>query len=254
MSDSLHFYIGTEDKTRLPEKVLCWSIRKRASCPVAFTSMIGEGWEIPAGLHQGTGFSLRRFLIPSKQNFQGLAVYVDADQVVFKDVAELLNYGKQLIEHNVETACTYQPDKFNKSPWPQSSVMVINCQACTDWQPEALWQMLRQGHNYANFMHLDWLKTKPMRIPDHWNHLNVYDKNDTRLLHYTKEPEQPWYKPDHKLSGLWEKELQQAIAEGAVTRADLAEALGRWGKPTGDSRTSNGLHPHYKKYLNGLNQ
>lgn len=248
MSDTLHFYVGTEDKTRLPEKVLCWSIRKHSSCPVAFTSMIGDGWEIPSGLHQGTGFSLRRFLIPSKQNFQGLAVYVDADQVVLKDVVELLSYGKQLIENNIETACTYQPDKFSKAPWPQSSVMVINCQACTDWQPERLWTMLRKGHDYSKFMHLDWLKQPSLKLPTHWNSLNTYSP-ETRLLHYTKEPEQPWYKPKHPLAYLWEKALKAALVDGAVTKADLQEALARWGKPTGDNRTSNGLHPHYKKYL-----
>lgn len=248
MLDTLNFYIGTEDKTRVAEKVLAYSIRRHATCKVNITSMIGDGWTIPPGLHQGTGFSLRRFLIPSKQNFQGIGVYVDADMLVFKDVSELLGYANSLVEQGKEVACTYQPDKFNKSPWPQSSVMVINCQACLDWQPEQLWDKLRKGHSYPNFMHLDWLKSPPMQIPTYWNNLNVYS-SETRLLHYTKEPEQPWYKPNHPLAHLWEKELKLAIKDGVVTKADLAEALGRWGKPTGDKRISNGLHPHYKPCL-----
>ena len=97
-------------------------------------------------------------------------------------------------------------------------------------------------------MHLDWLRQPPLELPTHWNGLNTYSL-ETRLLHYTKEPEQPWYKPSHSLAYLWEKELKKALADGAVTKADLEEALARWGKPTGDKRISNGLHPHYKKYL-----
>lgn len=248
MTDVLSFYIGTEEKTKVPEKVLAHSIKRRATCNVNFTSMIGDDWAIPSGLHQGTGFSLRRFLIPSKHKFSGLAVYLDADMVVFKDVAELLTYAEQLVSSDCEVACTYQPDKFSKKPWPQSSMMLINCSACSDWQPEQLWSKLREGHDYTRFMHLDWLKHKPLQIPTQWNNLNVYSL-DTRLLHYTKEPEQPWYKPNHPLAYLWERELKVALIDGAVTKADMEEALSRWGKPTGDKRVSNGLHPHYKQYL-----
>jgi hypothetical protein len=248
MTDTLNFYIGTEEKTKVPEKVLAYSIRRRATCKVNITSMIGEGWVIPPGLHQGTGFSLRRFLIPTRQNFEGLGVYIDADMLVLKDVAELLTYAQKLMLSDREVACTYQIDKFNKKPWPQSAVMLINCAACTDWQPERLWTMLRKGHDYPKFMHLDWLRQPPLQLPTYWNNLNAHSA-ETRLLHYTKEPEQPWYKPNHPLAHLWEQELKAALVDGAVTKADLEEALGRWGKPTGDKRVSNGLHPHYKKYL-----
>lgn len=249
MINTLNFYIGTEEKTLIPEKVLGYTIRKYASCPVTVTSMIGEGWEIPKDIPQGTGFSLRRFLIPLKQNYQGLAVYVDADQVVFSDVKELLDYGNKLIADGKDVACTYQPDKFNKNPWPQSSVMVINCAACSYWKPEELWNKLRNGHNYANFMHLDWLNHPPEAIPVYWNHLDTGTKGQTKLLHYTKEPEQPWYQPKHRLAHLWEEELVDAIKNGVVSKKDLEWGLSRWGKPTGDSRKSNGLNPYYSKYL-----
>lgn len=248
MTDTLNFYIGTEEKTRVAEKVLAFSIKRRASCNVNIVSMIGQEWQIPKGLHQGTGFSLRRFLIPSKQDFKGIGVYVDADMLVLSDVAELLKYGEGLIATNKQVACTFQPDKFNKKPWAQSAVMVINCAECSYWQPEQLWQKLKKGYNYVKFMHLCWLTTPPVQIPTYWNNLNVHN-SATKLLHYTKEPEQPWYKPSHPLAHLWEKELKEAIDAGEVTKQDLTEALARWGKPTGDGRKSNGLHPHYKKFL-----
>lgn len=248
MIDTLNFYIGTEEKTRIAEKVLDFSIRRRASCKVNITPMIGPDWQVPKGLHQGTGFSLRRFLIPSKQNFQGIGVYVDADMVVFRDVSELIKYAEDLVASNKQVACTFQPDKFNKKPWPQSAVMIINCAACTDWQPDKLWKKLKDGYNYVKFMHLSWISSPPVQIPTYWNNLNVYNA-ETRLLHYTKEPEQPWYKPTHPLAKLWEKELKEALDAGAVTKQELSEALSRWGKATGDHRKSNGLHPHYKKFL-----
>ena len=248
MIDTLNFYIGTEEKTLVPEKVLAYSIRRHATCKVTITSMIGEGWQIPSGLHQGTGFSLRRFLIPSAQKFEGIGIYLDADMLVFRDVAELIPYAETLVASDAKAACTYQPDKFSKAPWPQSSVMLINCASCKDWQPDRLWAMLRGGHDYAKFMHLDWLRQTPSKLPVHWNNLNVYSK-ETRLLHYTKEPEQPWYKPNHPLANLWELELARALKDGVVTKDELKTALDRWGKPTGDNRKSNGLHPHYAKYL-----
>jgi hypothetical protein len=244
--DTLHFYIGTEDKTRLAEKVLGWSIRKYATCNVTITPMIGPDWEIPSDLHSGTGFSQRRFMIPFKRNYEGLAVYVDADQLVLDDVSDLLAYGNRLIDENKKVACTFQPDKFKSTPWPQSSVMVINCAACSDWKLNDMWEMLRSGHDYQSFMHLTWVEPK-LEIPAYWNHLNKYEKGVTKLLHYTTEPDQPWYKPSNKLAYLWEDALTNAIKDKAVELEDLTSALRRWGQPTGNSRKSNGLHPHYSR-------
>lgn len=245
-SDCIKIFVGTELKTKIAFDVLSYSIKKRTSHDVSITPMIGDGWQVPKGLHQGTGFSLRRFMIPHACKYEGHAIYLDADQLVFGDIAELWGYKDKLADKSV--ACTFQPDKFNKSPWPQTSVMLIDC-ANAGWNTVELWDMLRRGYNYANFMHLTFMDKAPLMIPTFWNHLNIYEDNTTRLLHYTKEPEQPWYKPSHPLAGLWEKELANAIVSGSINKKDFEFALDLWSKPKLDNRLTQGLHPHYRKYL-----
>lgn len=249
--DAIRVFIGTEPKTTIAEQVLRHSVRTRTAAPVTFTSMDGPDWQVPPGLHQGTGFSLRRWLIPSRCGFAGRAIYLDADQVVFADIAGLWA-APDGGTAPAGTSCwmTYQPDKFRKDPWPQSSVMVIDCAAAeAQWQPEALWAGLREGRvTYPDFMHGTWLAPQPARLADGWNHLNVFRPGETSLLHYTKEDTQPWYNPGHALADLWRRELAAAIKAGCVDRAAYEAALGKWGVKE-DWRPTNGLHPIYRKYL-----
>ncbi len=246
--ETIRIFVGTEEKTKVPLDVLSHSIRRHCSMPVKITPMSGPSWQVPRGLHQGTGFSLRRFMIPAACGFEGRAIYIDADQLVLGDMAELWGYAK-LMSSSQSVACTYQVDKFSpKNPWPNTSVMVIDCESC-GWIPEELWNLLKNGYSYPNFMHLTFMKEMPMKIPNYWNHLNVYEEATTRLIHYTKEPEQPWYKPDHSLAKMWESELVKAIASKSVLRGDFIHALRLWSAPRIDDRPKQGLHPYYEKYL-----
>lgn len=242
----IKIFVGTELKTKIALDVLSHSIKRNTSSNVVIIPMMGPGWEVPKGLHQGTGFSLRRFMIPHFCNYEGHAIYLDADQLVFGDISELWGYADMLKDEAV--ACTYQPDKFNKKPWPQSSVMVIDC-AKVGWNPVDMWDTLRRGYKYSDFMHLTFRPNLPLKIPNFWNSLNVYEDATTRLLHYTKEPEQPWYNPGHPLSHFWEAELAKAIASKAVSKSDFQFALDLWHKPKLDKRLSQGLNPYYKIYL-----
>lgn len=252
----IRVFIGTEPKTYVAQRVLEFSILQRTKMAVEFTPMIGPAWEYPLdGIKVGTGFSLRRWMIPAACQFQGKAIYLDADQLVLGDIDGLWEIDQRIKAPTTNQVwCTYQPDKHSKQPWPQSSVMLINCAAAEAqpqyWTINGILDHLRANPHqvaYANFMHATWMNPQPTRIPDEWNHLNVHTKN-TKLLHYTKEPEQPWYKPDHPLAKLWEKELQAALQAGYVTNADLTEALSRWNVKE-DWRNTNGLHPYYKRYV-----
>lgn len=247
MSETVKIFVGTEIKTKIALDVLSYSIKSRSSLPIEITPMIGQGWEVPKNLHQGTGFSLRRFMIPMACGFEGYAIYLDADQLVLGDIAELWSYkGAMGMDHAV--ACTHQRDKHSSTPVPQTSVMLIDCHMC-EWVPDEIWQLLLKGYNYTKLMRLGFMKSPILKIPNYWNHLNTHEDTVTRLLHYTKEPEQPWYKPDHPLSNLWKTELIKAINAGAVLREDFVSALGLWKAPKIDHRKTQGLHPYYSKFL-----
>jgi lipopolysaccharide biosynthesis glycosyltransferase len=240
--------IGTEPKTKIAEYVLRFSITRHTQSKVEFVSLIGKEWEAPKGLHQGTGFSLRRWMIPKYFNYSGRAIYLDADQLVLSDLSELWNKPETQPSKNVSVWVTYQPDSIKPKPWPQTSVMVIDCEAAkTQWQPELLWQLLKNGYDYQKFMHGSWLKPQPIDIDKNWNALDRHTA-DTKLIHFTREPEQPWYNPGHKLAGIWQAELAAAIQSNAVPKNEFVEALSKWGIKL-DWRPTNGLHPYYKRFL-----
>lgn len=255
---AIRIFIGSEEKTRVPAAVLEHTVRRHASRPVEVTPMIGPEWEYPIdGIKVGTGFSLRRWMIPAACGFDGYAIYLDADQILFADPCELYDLGRELLSAASSApvlACTFQPDKYSKTPWPQTSVMVIDCGRAGGpyWQfriaDVLAWLRANPGaQNYANLMHGVGLPVAAP-LPKWWNHLNGHTPGKTKLLHYTKEPEQPWYRPDHPLAHLWKAALVSALKAGAVTRADMEAALARWGVKE-DWRGTNGLHPEYRKFL-----
>ncbi len=263
MSDPIRVFCGTEPKTRIAEKVLHHSILRHTKSEIEFVPMIGPEWEYPIdGITVGTGFSLRRWMIPRACDWKGRAIYLDADQLVFSDIQQLWDVGDTMGE-DVSTAQTYQTDKYSKKPWPQSSVMVINCDVASDewgWRIEEVLAHLRATPTrtvYADFMHMVavkddrrqwWTQVPPDRLGVEWNSLNIYASGKTKLTHFTKEPEQPWYEPNHPISGVWTQALIEALEIGFVTRADMEEALDKWGKKE-DWRQKNGLNPFFKKFL-----
>lgn len=252
----IRIFIGTEPKTEIARKVLEHSIRRHTLSAVQCVPMIGPEWEYStAGIQVGTGFSLRRWFIPEACNWDGYAIYLDADQLVFWPVDELLNVGIKAMSNGSSAAMTYQPDKFNSKPWPQSSVMVIDCNRAKsyfEWSRRHVLDWMRRNPTkqaYAEFMHASWMLPPPGKLPVEWNHLNVYDPAKTCLLHYTKEPEQPWYKPDHPLSHLWIKEFKLAYKAGVITKAEIQAATTKFNVKE-DWRNTNGLHPVYLKHMN----
>jgi hypothetical protein len=249
--------IGTEPKTEIARKVLECSVTRHTDARVEFYPMLGKGWEYStSGIQVGTGFSLRRWMIPAFFGWQGKAIYLDADQLVFGDILELWHKPAGLaVPDGTSVWCSWQTDKvYPKHPAPQTSVMVIDCAAAKSqwgWRiAEVLDHLRKTGtkEEYHKFMHAEWMTPLPARIGDEWNHLNHYVKGKTRLLHYTKEPTQPWYVPDHPLAHLWKMELQIALNEHYVGDEEIEAAVANYGVRE-DWRPTNGLHPSYADFL-----
>ena len=53
-------------------------------------------------------------------------------------------------------------------------------------------------------------------IPAAWNHLERYEPETTKLVHYTVVPTQPWRCDDNPLGGSWEVAYRDAVRDGAV--------------------------------------
>lgn len=259
MSEPIRIFIGTEPKTAVACKVLEHSIRSNTHADVEVTPMIGPEWEYSiAGIKVGTGFSLRRWMIPAACNWQGKAIYLDADQLVFGDIQQLWLSDQRPTVNGTSDAtiwCTWQTDKYSpSSPVPQTSVMLIDCNKAFEgggWQIDQVLDLLRSkpdAKTYGDFMHGMWLLPRVARIREEWNHLCKYEEGVTKLLHYTKEPQQPWYDPYGPLASHWQKALEAAVDDGAVTNDDLEKALAKWNRRE-DHRKMNGMHPFYRKYV-----
>ena len=66
-------------------------------------------------------------------------------------------------------------------------------------------------------------------------------------MHYTKEPEQPWYSPKHPKKKLWEQYLVEAIEQGYVERGEIRYEIQKF-KPHTRNQRGCGLHPYYQIY------
>ena len=187
------------------ERVLEYSIRKHATCPVDIRWMRSgdPGWEVtPDGRNGtwnigrepgsawpkkgwGTDFSAFRFAIPEVAGFTGRAVYMDVDMLVLGDVAELLEVP--LVR-----------------PWvcchpAMSDVSVIDCAAFVDKGWPTLEELkMFPGKCYHHMQRLTRLGLLSDTLPWDWNCRDSADdwKETTRLLHFTAIPWQPWHPYD----------------------------------------------------------
>ncbi len=93
VTDPIRIFIGCDDSMMIPAHALEYSIRKHTEHPVDIFYM--RNMPLPTPKHSknrpGTGFSFNRFLIPKLVGGEGRAIWLDADMLVFDDIAELWN-------------------------------------------------------------------------------------------------------------------------------------------------------------------
>jgi hypothetical protein len=233
--------IGTEPNQFIPQKVLEYSIRANTRADVAIRFETQR--ENRVG---GTNFGFVRFYVPSLFDYAGRAIYLDADQLVFGDVAEL---ERELDGEHAIAVVTRPEGTFGGRPVDvrnQSSVMVLDCGRLRDWDPAHLFDnVIPNGRTpgpgeitYKDFMYLDWVEPAKLQPLDPaWNHFNIV-RPDTKLVHFSYVRGQPWKTPSHGLTPVWSDWLRRAMQAGAVTRGDLARAI-----------LKRHVHPYFVRFL-----
>lgn len=229
-NEKVRVFVGTDRSQALAVPVLAHSIKRHTSAQVEVTSMLDLPVPKPRDPRNGqrTGFSYSRFCIPALTGYQGKAIYLDADMLVFGDILELWNLpmegAKVLIQKEVNFGdlTTSKPGAPRKRI-NQSAVMVLDC-ARLDWSIGKIVADMDNGlYNYEQLMYqMCILDAADIRssVPFEWNSLEHCD-GDTRLLHYTDVYTQPWTFAGHKLGGLWFEEIRQMLDDGSLTLADL---------------------------------
>jgi hypothetical protein len=229
----MRVFVGTDQSQMVATRVLEHTIRRHASRPVRLIPMLDIPTPVPRDPDNRarTGFSFARFHIPRLAGRSGRALYLDADMQVFGDLAELYDmpFDDKLV------LCTRQdepPAAWRDSDWfhpgRQMSVMLLDCERL-DWDIDRIIGGLDSGdYGYADLL-FDLSIVDADDVGDHappcWNHLEHYEADETRLLHYTVVPTQPWKNDRNPLRELWESAFEEAKASGILYPSDVRQAL-----------------------------
>ena len=243
----IRIFVGTSNiEDNWIEKILVYSLFKHTSeelditflRPKMFPNWNMRGW--------GTPFTNFRYTVPELCNFKGKAIYLDVDQLNFRDIADL--YNTDLEENTyamVWDALTDNGEKMKGTRYEKGfycdSVMLIDCEKAQKYTlpiPEIA--QFENNYKYTWFLGLG----KPFKhrsegiikqLNPRWN---SYDGRNTSFqpkdfnannqppfsldeiwhLHFTAMSMQPW----HPTYTPW--------AKGNFPREDIAEVLWRYAK------------------------
>jgi lipopolysaccharide biosynthesis glycosyltransferase len=197
--------IGYDSKEKVAFNVLAYSILRNSTKPVSITPIylpnIKDDFVRERNNLSSTEFSFSRFIVPHLMNYKGWAVFMDCDQLMLGDIADLWRmrddkYAVQLCKHD------YEPEedkkflgqvqtKYEKKNW--SSFMLMNCKKCNELTPDYV--------NSATGLQLHqfkWLETDDLigDLPLEWNWLvdepGYNTKSKVNNIHFTKGG--PWFK------------------------------------------------------------
>ena len=198
----INIFIGYDNKERVAYNVLSHSIIQNSTKPVAITPIalnnLKDDFVRERNNLSSTEFSFSRFMIPHLMNYQGWALFMDCDMLMFEDVAELWRMRDdskaiQVCKHDyvpkTDTKFLGQVQtKYEKKNW--SSFMLMNCKKCTTLTPDYV--------NKASGLELHqfkWLESEELigELPLEWNWLvGEYEyKEDVKNIHYTEGG--PWF-------------------------------------------------------------
>ena len=166
----LKVFIGYDERQPISYQVLHYSILKYASVPVSITPLVLNTLPIKrVGL---TPFTYSRFLVPLLCDYQGSALFLDADMLLTDDI-------KKLFDH-FDPECDVSVVK-NTKRFEWASVMLFNNEKCKVLTPEYI-------ENGTGLHTITWAN-KIGDIPAEWNFLSGYDEKPAelpKLIHYTQ--------------------------------------------------------------------
>ena len=219
-------FVGSDHAQIAGAKVLEYSLKKHASLSVTMEVIDDGPLPVPRdpAMRSRTGFSFSRFRIPELCNWQGRGIYMDADMLVFRDVADL--WTRDFAGHHL----LYSEQDSGRGRVPQFSVMLLDC-AALQWRAQDIVAGLDEGrYDYVALMQkmciVDPGHLAPA-LPSSWNSLEHYDADTTSLIHYTDMPTQPWVSDRNANGALWYDYARQALAAGFLTTDFLYEEVAR---------------------------
>ena len=198
----INIFIGYDNKEKVSYNVLSHSIIQNSTKPVAITPIalnhLKDDFVRERNALSSTEFSFSRFMIPHLMNYQGWALFMDCDMLMFEDVSELwrMRDDSKAIQVCKHDYVPKEKTKFlgqTQTAYPKknwSSFMLMNCKKCSSLTPDYV--------NRASGLELHqfkWLEGDHLigDLPLEWNWLvGEYEhKDDVKNVHYTKGG--PWF-------------------------------------------------------------
>lgn len=220
---SVQVFVAATAAEWLPTRVLEFSIQETCALPVQLHRIASFERSIPMPRElrnrPRTPFSFQRFLIPELCNYQGRAIYLDADMQLFTNIGAL--WSAPMDGHDLLTVREGTDGRKG-----QFSVVLLDCRRL-QWRIESIVQGLDEGrYTYEQLMYEMCVASSVGRTLDSgWNSLEKYEPGHTRLLHYTDMDTQPWVSLNNPLSHLWVGCLRRAIDAGFITEEEIGREI-----------------------------
>ena len=184
----INVFVGYDSKEKVAYNVLSHSIIQNSTKPVAITPIalnnLKDDFVRERNNISSTEFSFSRFMIPHLMNYQGWALFMDCDMLMFEDIAELWRlrddrFAVQVCKHDYTPKEGIKMDGQKQTIYPRknwSSVVLWNCGHPSNKVVDQD-QVNSLELNGAYFHRFQWLEDSEIGKLDHtWNYLvGVYD-------------------------------------------------------------------------------
>ncbi len=172
----IRVFIGSDERQPIAFNVAQHSIYKHATQPVAVTRLCQES--LPVKRRGLTSFTYTRYLVPWLCNYEGWALFADADILVRGDLASLpwdSEAAVSVVPHNTVT----KGNERVSVAFERNAVMLFNCAKCRNLTPEYI------ETGTPNKL-AEWAESIG-ELPKEWNHLVGYDvpNPQAKLVHFT---------------------------------------------------------------------
>jgi hypothetical protein len=170
LREPLRVFIGYDPRQPIAFQVLAHSIASLASLPVAITRL--QLNQLPIKRTGLTEFTYSRYVVPYLCNYEGEALFLDADMLCLADIYELL----WMCHNRLDSVSVVKNPKL-RFEWP--SLMFFNNAHCKKLTLEYIETGTPQSFDWANGVG---------EIPAEFNHLIGYDapRTDAKIVHYTQ--------------------------------------------------------------------
>lgn len=230
--DNPSIWIGFDPREAGAFAVARHSIERRLTAPIPIRGLVlgelraaglytrptekrgAQLWDVISDAPMSTEFAVSRFIVPYLCNYEGWAIFVDADVMARENLVRLFDAGEtskavQVVKHNFNPPEGVKMDGqiqtvYARKNW--SSVMLINCAHPAHRALDLAALNSMTGRDLHGFK---WLEDHQIGALDgRWNHLVGHSQNQyPAIVHFTDgTPEMPGFE-DQPFADEWRAEL-----------------------------------------------